>query len=85
MQELIVTALWDDEAQVWLATSDDIPGLVVEASTCDALVKELQLLIPDLLEENGMIPKDADQTISFKLLSEALIHAEHKKQNCLNG
>ena len=28
---LLVTAEWDDEAKVWVATSEDVPGLVTEA------------------------------------------------------
>ena len=36
---LDVRALWDEEARVWVATSDDVPGLATEADTVDALVK----------------------------------------------
>lgn len=52
-RELLVFAEWDDEAKVWVATSDDVPGLITEAETQPALVKKLQVMIPELLHENG--------------------------------
>ena len=64
---LVIHAIWDDEAQVWVATSDDVPGLATEADTVDALVKKLQTMIPELLDANGYAGADE---ISFKLLSE---------------
>ena len=48
-----VKAVWDDEAEVWVATSDDVPGLVVEAESSDDLETELKLLIPELLKLNS--------------------------------
>ena len=52
-RKLLVTAHWDDEAGVWVATSEDIPGLVTEAKNIDDLVRRVRELIPDLLEENA--------------------------------
>lgn len=51
---LIVNAIWDDEARVWVATSDDVPGLATEADDMDALVEKLKLMIPELLDANGV-------------------------------
>jgi predicted RNase H-like HicB family nuclease len=51
---LIVRALWDDEAQVWVATSDDVPGLATEAEDMGALVEKLKSMIPELLDANGV-------------------------------
>jgi hypothetical protein len=64
---LVVRAFWDDEAPVWVATSDDVPGLATEADTIDALVKKLQAMIPELLDANGCAGTDE---VSFKLVSE---------------
>ena len=50
---LFVKAEWDDEAQVWVATSDDVPGLATEARTVESLVEKLKVIIPELLEANG--------------------------------
>jgi predicted RNase H-like HicB family nuclease len=47
-----VTAVWDPEAGVWVAESNDIPGLVAEAETMDELVPELEKIIPALIAEN---------------------------------
>ncbi len=47
-----VQAFWDAEAGVWVATSDDVPGLVAEASTLEGLLDDIRALIPDLLELN---------------------------------
>lgn len=47
-----VRAHWDPEAQVWWAESDDIPGLVAEASAHDTLIEELKAIVPELLGLN---------------------------------
>ena len=51
-----VRAEWDSEAQVWVASSDDVPGLVTEADTIEALDAKLQTMVPELLEANGCLP-----------------------------
>ena len=47
---ITIQACWDDEAGVWLATSDDVPGLIVEAESWPAMLNEVQLILPELLE-----------------------------------
>jgi predicted RNase H-like HicB family nuclease len=64
---LIVNAVWDDEAKVWVATSDDVPGLATEAETYDALVKKLMVMIPELLDETGY---EGGDEVPFRILSE---------------
>ncbi len=44
---------WDDEAAVWIATSDDVPGLVLESGSFDALVERVRHAIPELLFINS--------------------------------
>jgi predicted RNase H-like HicB family nuclease len=48
-----VDVQWDEEALVWIATSDDVPGLATEHHSFDALVEKLKVIIPELLEANG--------------------------------
>lgn len=48
-----VEAHWDSEAEVWVAESDDIPGLVAEAESMNALVEKVRVLVPELFELNG--------------------------------
>lgn len=50
-----VKAEWDDEAKVWYVSQTDVPGLVAEADTPDELTEKLLVLVPEMLEENGLI------------------------------
>ena len=49
----MIAARWDAEAGVWIATSDDVPGLVVEAATWPVMIEEVRLVLPELLELEG--------------------------------
>ncbi len=51
-----VQCTWDAEAAVWVAASDDVPGLATGADTLDALVDKLKVVIPELVEPNGLLP-----------------------------
>ena len=51
-KRLLATARWDGEAKVWVATSDDIPGLVTGAASLDALVARVLAVAPELLKDN---------------------------------
>jgi hypothetical protein len=50
---LVVRALWDADAGVWVASSEDIPGLVVEHADLDTVMEIIQDVTPDLLRANG--------------------------------
>jgi predicted RNase H-like HicB family nuclease len=67
-KEYIVNAFWDNEAQVWVAESDDVPGLITEAATLEKLVEKLRILIPELLLENGS--EHEQEMITFHLVSD---------------
>jgi len=65
-----VLADWDAEANVWVATSDDVPGLATEAETIEGLTTRLRTMIPELLEANGLLPGDVPgDGIAFELTS----------------
>jgi len=65
-QVLAIRATWDDDAKVRVAESDDVPGLVIEAASLDALMAKLRDLIPELLELNeSALPRE----IPFELLA----------------
>lgn len=49
-----IHADWDPEAEVWVATSDDVPGLATEAPTVEVLAEKLRTMIPELLEANQL-------------------------------
>jgi predicted RNase H-like HicB family nuclease len=50
MNNFIINAFWDEEAQVWVTESSDVPGLCTEASTLELLSQKIQIMIPELLE-----------------------------------
>lgn len=47
-----VNLLWDSEASVWVATSEDIKGLVLESGSLDVLIERVRMAVPDLLKLN---------------------------------
>ena len=63
---LFVRAEWDEEASVWVATSDDVPGLATEEATMEGLIEKLKVLIPELLEANGV---QIDQEVPFEIMT----------------
>ena len=65
---LQVQADWDPEAGVWVATSDDVPGLATESNTIESLAAKLRTLIPELLEMNR-VPLGSPEEIVFELTS----------------
>lgn len=66
--QLTVTALWDDEAGVWVAESEDVPGLVTEAATIERLVEKLRVMIPEMLELNCGLVGQSD--VPFRVVAE---------------
>ncbi|MFM2431193.1 MAG: hypothetical protein RLZZ511_2406 [Cyanobacteriota bacterium] len=65
-----VDARWDSEASVWVATSDDVPGLVTEAADLDLLRQTLHHLLPELLRRNHILAEDFAGTISVNLITQ---------------
>ncbi len=45
---------WDDEAEVWMATSEDIPGLILEDKSADKLIQRVLLAAQEIIELNGV-------------------------------
>ncbi|MCL2336524.1 MAG: DUF1902 domain-containing protein [Firmicutes bacterium] len=66
MKEYLVNLTWDDETAVWIATSENIPGLVLESGSLDALIERVRFAVPELLALNGT----KNQTLSICLRSE---------------
>lgn len=54
---------WDAEEAVWIATSEDVPGLVLESGSFDALVERVKQAVPELIALNG--EKIPDCRLSF--------------------
>ena len=54
MSQYVVLLSWDKEASVWIVSSDDIPGLVLESGSLDALIERVRFAAPELLALNGI-------------------------------
>ena len=72
---LFVRAEWDDEASVWVATSDDVPGLATEGETVEGLIQKLRVMIPELLEANG---SQLEYQVPFEILTRRFEFSQHE-------
>lgn len=68
-QPYFIRAEWDDEAKVWVASSDDVPGLATEEETLEGLITKLEIMVPELLAANDIDHAQA----SFELFSRRFI------------
>jgi predicted RNase H-like HicB family nuclease len=77
--QITVHAEWDAEAKVWVASSDDVPGLITEAPTVEALTEKLAVIIPELLDANGILvgSKSAEVPINLIAHREQLVSLRH--------
>jgi hypothetical protein len=74
---LFIRAEWDEEAMVWVATSDDVPSMATEAVAMEALVEKLKVMIPELLMVNNTAFEDE---VPFEIITrrfELTQRAEH--------
>jgi len=53
--EYRINFTWDEEAYVWIATSDDVYGLILEHSSFDTLVERVRSAVPELLALEGAL------------------------------
>jgi predicted RNase H-like HicB family nuclease len=67
MMTFDIHAEWDAEAGVWIATSEEVLGLCVQAETFDELVEVVAALVPELLMENHIATPDL---IPIRVLAE---------------
>jgi predicted RNase H-like HicB family nuclease len=72
---IVIHADWDPEAEVWVATTNDLRGLATEADTLEALRAKLPGMILDLLDEYGVSDLPASIEIVARA-SDRLIAAE---------
>ncbi|MEL6384394.1 MAG: DUF1902 domain-containing protein, partial [Cyanobacteria bacterium J06626_18] len=50
-----INAFWDADAAIWVATSENVPGLATEAESFGELQRKLQNMVPELLVLNQAI------------------------------
>ena len=70
IMKLFIRATWDDEARVWVAESDDVPGLVLESGSLDALIERLRYAVPEMLALNGTDPDAVEMNIVSQRLEQ---------------
>lgn len=70
--KILFNVIKDEEAGVFVGTSPDIRGLIVEAETFEALVHEARLLIPEFVHRPQDLPADTVPDFHFR---DRLAHA----------
>ena len=55
------------ETDVFVATSEDIPGLTLEADTLGSMLEAVMEMVPQLLERNLDVLCDADVQVTVRL------------------
>lgn len=73
--EYVINLTWDEDAGVWIATSDDIPGLVLESGSFDALLERIRFAAPELIALNNSVHS------SYMLSNVIFNHCHNKKVN----
>lgn len=59
--EYVIDLTWDVEAEVWVATSDDVAGLVIESETIEILKERVRVAVPELfIFNNGLTEEPID-------------------------
>lgn len=74
--KFVVVVEWDSEANVWFVANSDVPGLATEAPTMDNLIAKLKVMVPELLELNGVIGA-AHSEVPFSLMADVAGTANH--------
>jgi hypothetical protein len=46
---------WDKAAKVWTVTSHDVAGLIIEADNWEMVIREIELVVPDLMNLSGQL------------------------------
>ena len=72
-KQLVIDANWDSDVRVWVATSEDVPGVAVEADTTNETMDILKDVILDLMEANGVeAVDDMEVVVRFAQRQESL-------------
>lgn len=72
----IVRAFWDINAKVWVASSENFIGIATEAESLDKLISKLNVMVPEILEANGYIPKIHD-SVPYQLINDCIAASNH--------
>ncbi|MFZ2587003.1 MAG: DUF1902 domain-containing protein [Alphaproteobacteria bacterium] len=76
MELIRIKMMWDAEAKVFCASSEDVPGLVAEAASMDEMLAQLDILVPDLLEDNKhLLNAPQGRNTPMCIMPEPFMHA----------
>jgi predicted RNase H-like HicB family nuclease len=70
-----VRAEWAEAAATWVAEGEDVPGLVTGADTFEALVEKLRVMVPEMLELNGVLSAEEAAAARFTVIARRTEHA----------
>ena len=54
VKEYVIDVRWDAAASVWVATSDTVAGVAVEAANCEGVLGSIEDVLSDLFCANGL-------------------------------
>lgn len=80
MRQFTVKVEWDHEAECWYVSDTDVPGLATGADTLDELFQKLAVMVPEMLEANGLI-RQSHEDVPFELIA----HSATIGRSRLNG
>lgn len=69
-KNIVIKVEWIEEDEIYIATSDDLVGLIIQEETVDACCKTAQEFAYDMIEE---YQKDAQKNVSidFNIIDKA--------------
>ena len=75
MNEYAVDTQWNPVARLWVATSSNIPGVAMEAATCEEIIEVVKDALPDLFRESGLDYSEASVSVTFNKRVETISSA----------
>jgi hypothetical protein len=61
-----IAFFWDEEANVWIASSEDVAGLILEDESLDNLMSRVFITVPELI---GSRKIDHDKVLSINCVA----------------
>lgn len=71
-----VRALWDEEAGVWSAEGENLPGLVTEADSYQLLMQKLKIMVSELLAYSPDLKEQLDPEIHLILERNFMVESQ---------
>ena len=72
MNEYAVDVQLGAAVRVWVATSQSVPGVAIEAATCEEIIEVVTDALPVLFRENGLDYGKAKVSLMFGTRVEAI-------------